>query len=51
MITGLNHLTLSVTDLDRAIQFYTEVLSFSMRMRSPSSAYLEAGTLWLEHFK
>jgi len=47
MITGLNHLTLSVTDLDRAIRFYSEWLGFTLRMRSPRSAYLEAGTLWL----
>jgi catechol 2,3-dioxygenase-like lactoylglutathione lyase family enzyme len=46
-VTGLNHLTLSVTDLGQAIKFYTELLSFTIRMRSPSSAYLEAGTLWL----
>jgi len=47
MITGLNHLTLSVTDLDRAIRFYSESLGFNIRMRSLGSAYLEAGTLWL----
>lgn len=47
MITGLNHLTLAVSDLDRSVAFYSELLRFSVRMRSPSSAYLEAGTLWL----
>ena len=47
MITGLNHLTLAVSDLDRSINFYSELLGFSIRMRGPSSAYLEAGTLWL----
>ena len=46
-ITGLNHLTLSVSDLDRSVAFYSGVLGFSLRMRSRSSAYLEAGTLWL----
>ena len=47
MITGLNHLTLAVSDLNRSITFYSELLGFTIRMRGPSSAYLEAGTLWL----
>ena len=42
-ITGLNHLTMAVSDLDRSVAFYTELLGFSLRMRAPSSAYLEAG--------
>jgi catechol 2,3-dioxygenase-like lactoylglutathione lyase family enzyme len=46
-ITSLNHLTFAVSDLDRSIAFYSELLGFSIRMRGPSSAYLEAGTLWL----
>jgi catechol 2,3-dioxygenase-like lactoylglutathione lyase family enzyme len=47
MVTGLNHLTLAVGDLDRSVAFYSELLGFSVRMRSRHSAYLEAGTLWL----
>jgi catechol 2,3-dioxygenase-like lactoylglutathione lyase family enzyme len=47
MITGLNHLTLAVSDLDRSVVFYSELLGFAIRMRAPSSAYLEAGNLWL----
>src|ERR1041385_8671123 len=47
MITGLNHLTFSVSDLERSIVFYTGLLGVLVRMRGPSSAYLEAGTLWL----
>src|ERR1041385_1186664 len=46
-ITGLNHLTLAVSDLERSVAFYSELLGFSVRMRGPSSAYLESGTLWL----
>ena len=46
-ITGLNHITFSVADLDRSLGFYCELLGFSIRLRTPSSAYLEAGTLWL----
>ena len=47
MITGLNHLTLAVSDLERSIVFYSELLGFSIRKRGSSSAYLEAGSLWL----
>jgi catechol 2,3-dioxygenase-like lactoylglutathione lyase family enzyme len=46
-IGGLNHLTLAVSDLDRSVAFYSELLGFAVRMRGPTSAYLEAGTLWL----
>jgi catechol 2,3-dioxygenase-like lactoylglutathione lyase family enzyme len=46
-ITGLNHLTLAVSDLDRSVAFYSGLLGFSIRMLGPTSAYLEAGPLWL----
>jgi catechol 2,3-dioxygenase-like lactoylglutathione lyase family enzyme len=46
-ITGLNHVTLAVSDFERSVIFYSELLGFSIRMRSPSSAYLEGGSLWL----
>ena len=46
-VTGLNHLTFAVRDLDRSIKFYTDLLGLSIRMLGPNSAYLEAGTLWL----
>jgi catechol 2,3-dioxygenase-like lactoylglutathione lyase family enzyme len=46
-ISGFNHLTLAVGDLERSVTFYSALLGFSIRMRGPSSAYLEAGTLWL----
>jgi catechol 2,3-dioxygenase-like lactoylglutathione lyase family enzyme len=46
-ITGLNHLTLAVSNIERSVAFYSELLGFSVRMHGPSSAYLEAGTPWL----
>jgi catechol 2,3-dioxygenase-like lactoylglutathione lyase family enzyme len=46
-ITGLNHLTLTVTDLDRSIDFYRDVLGLALRAQWPEGAYLEAGSLWL----
>ena len=47
LISGLNHLTLAVSDLERSVAFYLELLGFALRMRGPSSAYLQTGTLWL----
>ena len=46
-VVGLNHLTLSVSDLDRSIEFYRDGLGLSLRVVWPEGAYLEAGTLWL----
>ncbi|MEL7226304.1 MAG: VOC family protein, partial [Cyanobacteria bacterium J06576_12] len=46
MITGLNHVTLSVLDLDRSFEFYTQILSFQPLAKWKKGAYLLAGDLW-----
>ena len=46
-ISGLNHLTLAVTDLERSIAFYRDLLGCELRAVWDSGAYLEAGSLWL----
>lgn len=46
-ITGFNHLTLAVSDLERSVGFYSGLLGFELRWRGADSAYLEAGSLWL----
>lgn len=46
-VSGLNHITLAVTDLDRSIAFYRDLLGCSLRAVWPDGAYLEAGSLWL----
>ncbi|WP_067790081.1 VOC family protein [Paraurantiacibacter namhicola] len=46
-IAGLNHLTLAVSDSDRSISFYRDILGFHQRAVSDESAYFEAGSLWL----
>jgi catechol 2,3-dioxygenase-like lactoylglutathione lyase family enzyme len=46
-VRGLNHLTLAVTDLQRSIAFYRDVLGFGLRAFWAKGAYLEAGALWL----
>jgi catechol 2,3-dioxygenase-like lactoylglutathione lyase family enzyme len=46
-VRGLNHLTLAVTDLTRAVRFYRDVLGCDLRAIWADGAYLEAGSLWL----
>jgi catechol 2,3-dioxygenase-like lactoylglutathione lyase family enzyme len=47
MITGVNHITLVVADLPRALAFYSDLLGMIPRAKGPHAAYLEAGSLWL----
>lgn len=47
MITGINHLTFSVRDLGRAMEFYTKTLGFRPVARWSGGAYLLAGDAWV----
>ena len=47
MITGINHITLSVTDVARSFSFYTDVLGCRPVARWNHGAYLVAGNDWL----
>ena len=47
MIRGLNHLTLAVRDLPRAIAFYRDTLGLTLARDWPQGAYFTAGDLWL----
>ncbi|CAM3798468.1 VOC family protein [Deinococcus frigens] len=44
---GLNHLTLRVTELERSVTFYCDVLGFTLRHRGRTDAYLGGGSRWL----
>jgi len=46
-VTGLNHVTLSVTDLERSLVFYEDLLGFQICRQTERSSYLVAGALWL----
>jgi glutathione S-transferase fosA5 len=46
-VTGLNHITLAVADIDRSLIFYRDVLGLAVRAVWSSGACLEAGALWL----
>jgi catechol 2,3-dioxygenase-like lactoylglutathione lyase family enzyme len=47
MIIGINHVTLSVRDLEKSLEFYREVLGFRVAARWGKGAYLLAGDLWV----
>ena len=46
MIKGINHITLSVKDIDQSFEFYTQILGFKPVVKWPKGAYLLAGDLW-----
>ncbi len=46
MLTGLNHITLSVRDLEESINFYTR-LGFVAKVKWDTGAYLSLSELWL----
>ena len=47
LLKGLNHITLSVSDLSRSVAYYAELLGFSLHARWNKGAYLTLGDLWL----
>jgi glutathione S-transferase fosA5 len=47
MITGFNHVTLAVSDLDGSFAFYTDVLDLRPVARWRKGAHLRAGSDWL----
>jgi len=47
VITGINHLTFSVRNVEQSLDFYTRVLGFRPVARWPKGAYLLAGDFWV----
>lgn len=46
MLTGVNHITLAVTNVDVSFNFYVEILGFTPQAKWKSGAYLSLGDLW-----
>jgi catechol 2,3-dioxygenase-like lactoylglutathione lyase family enzyme len=46
MIRGINHINLSVRDLDQSFNFYHHILAFKPVYRTKTNAYFEVGSLW-----
>ena len=47
MLTGLNHITIAVNNLDISFDFYVGLLGFQPQARWDSGIYLTLGDLWL----
>ena len=47
MLSGLNHLTLAVSQLVPSVAFYQQLLGMTLHARWDSGAYLSCGDLWL----
>lgn len=47
MLSGLNHITLAVSNLAQSLHFYTQILGFKGHVKWDQGAYLSLGELWL----
>jgi len=47
VITGINHITLAIADVERSFTFYTSVLGFRPIAKWPLGAYLLVGDTWI----
>ncbi len=47
MIAGINHITLSVRNVEESFVFYTQVLGFHPAAKWPKGAYLLADDVWI----
>lgn len=46
MITGINHITLAVKNIEESFRFYQEVLGFKPLAKWQKGAYFLAGDMW-----
>ncbi|SJN58784.1 Glutathione transferase FosA [Vibrio ruber DSM 16370] len=46
MISGLNHITIAVSNLERSLKFYRDILGFTAHVKWQNGAYLSVGELW-----
>jgi len=47
MINGINHITLSVNNIERTFWFYKDILNLKPIMKSQTSCYFLAGNTWI----
>lgn len=47
MLTGLNHITLTVSELEKSLAFYQKVLGFKGHVKWDKGAYLSIPGIWL----
>lgn len=47
MIDGINHITFAITDLERSLNFYVNLLGLKLVAKWDKGAYLLAGNQWI----
>ena len=47
MIKGINHITYSVSNIAKSIEFYRDILGADILVESETSAYFNLGGIWL----
>jgi catechol 2,3-dioxygenase-like lactoylglutathione lyase family enzyme len=47
MVHGLNHITITTSNIDRSMKFYCEILGFKPHVKWEGGAYLTAGNDWV----
>jgi catechol 2,3-dioxygenase-like lactoylglutathione lyase family enzyme len=47
MVNGINHITISVKNIETAFIFYKDILKLKPVMKSNRSAYFYAGKIWI----
>lgn len=46
MILGLNHITIAVSDVERSLSYYRDILGFTAHVKWDNGAYLSVGEHW-----
>ncbi|MCO1334994.1 fosfomycin resistance glutathione transferase [Microbulbifer sp. OS29] len=46
MLKSLNHITITVSDLEKSLHFYIEILGMKLHAKWTNGAYLSVGGLW-----
>ena len=47
MIKGINHITYSVSNIAKSIEFYRDILGADILVEGETSAYFNLGGIWL----
>ena len=51
MIQGINHITISIENVEQSIRFYKDILGCKLVAKWSTGAYLLAGSTWIALFK
>lgn len=49
-VSGIDHVALRVSDVERSARFYTELFGATVRSQSPTSVFLDVGNDWVALF-